>query len=60
LWGERDADRRLLPPLLLSRSLPDDVRALPLSVLGTNRFVKLLILLVADCAVSERSTYLGS
>ena len=53
LWGDRDADLRLLlapPPLetealVLSRSLPDDVRTLPLRVFGTKRLVKLLIVI---------------
>ena len=47
LCGDRDADLRQLEAeglwLALSRSLPDDVRILPLRVLGTNFFVKLLI-----------------
>ena len=48
LWGDRDADLRPLEAeaLALSLSLPDDVRILPLRVLGTKRFVKLLILII--------------
>lgn len=65
LWGDRDADLRLLllapPPLeaealvvLLSRSLPDDVRILPLRVLGTKRFVKLLIVNILVLSIRIR------